>query len=271
MLPRRFNNLRPYLASYIFPRFPRPAIGEMAQWLFQPGKEGRAKQFITSVTEHSDYREVRFRGYEKPFFYSRSASWLDLCQTIDECLNEKNWHHFITPHTLITETDVVVDCGAAEGLFSFTAAFKAKKVFAIEPMPFWHGGLAKTFQDMEHVSIIQCGTAHKNTMLTMTDDEIYSRVSKDGTVMVPIRTIDSLFEQQKISFLKADIEGFEFQMLLGAEETIRRDHPKIALTVYHNGNDFIEMTNFLKNIHSDYRFQTRGIAENGNPIMLYVF
>lgn len=105
----------------------------------------------------------------------------------------------------------------------------------------------------------------------MTDDEIFSRVSELGSLDVKIETIDSLFSDQEITFLKADIEGFEFPMLLGAEQVIRNNRPKIALTVYHDGNDFTEMREFLRNIHQDYQFKTKGIAANGNPVLFLAF
>jgi len=151
-------------------------------------------------------------------------------------------------------------------VFSHPASWQTKGSPSIIPPPscafLWDGC---------DVEILKCGVGHKQGVLRMTDDEIFSRVSELGSLDVKIETIDSLFSDQEITFLKADIEGFEFPMLLGAEQVIRNNRPKIALTVYHDGNDFTEMREFLRNIHQDYQFKTKGIAANGNPVLFLAF
>lgn len=71
-----------------------------------------------------------------------------------------------------------------------------------------------------------------------------------------------------MTFIKADVEGFESQTLLGAAQTIRQNRPRLALTVYHDQNHFAEIADFLRQIHFDYRISFRGIAANGNPVLL---
>jgi FkbM family methyltransferase len=245
----------------------------MLRWIAQPGKEQKASAFIEKKEVRDGYLEVTFRGFSETFYYPENASWIDLCQTVDEVFNPKNWHHFVSAETPLTSSDAVVDCGAAEGLFSFFAAKTAARVYAIEPIPSWHAALRKTLQQFPNVELMEVGVGHRVAQMRMTDDEIYSRVSDAGTLEIPIRTIDSLFAERNVpvTFIKADIEGFEFPMLLGAEATIRRHRPKIAMTVYHDPNHFLEMQEYLSNIHGDYRFKTRGMAENGNPILLQAY
>ena len=271
MLPKRLNNIRPYLASFIFSRFARPPFHELMRWLIQPGKEKRAACFLNRIEEIQDFREIWFKGYEKPFYYPNHARWIDLCQTIDECMNLNKWHNFITKETPLTPNDIVVDCGAAEGLFSFVASAISKKIYAIEPIPTWHPALDKTFSTVQNVQILKYGVGHKKDILNMTNDEIFSKVSSNGNIAIEIDTLDGMLGDTPITFIKADIEGFEFQMLLGAEKVIKRNRPKISLTVYHDGNDISEIMSFLHYLHSDYSFKTRGIAENGNPVLLTAY
>jgi len=266
--PGRFLIVRPYIASFIHHRYTRPPLREVLRWLFQPGKEGRARQFVQHVTEEGDFLRIEFRNFTRPFFYPRHARWLDLCQTIDECMNVRNWHNFITDNTQLDSNDVVVDCGSAEGLFSYVASTTAAKVYSVEPIPFWHPSLEKTFADIDNVEIIKSALGHKIETAKMSNDEILSRLGPHGTIQVQIDTLDNLFSGKGVSFLKADLEGHEFCMLLGAEHIIRQNRPKMALTVYHDGNDVQEIVNFLRQIHPTYKFTTRGIASNGNPVLL---
>jgi FkbM family methyltransferase len=273
MIPRRFQNLAPYFASYFHKRFERPALAEMLRWVFQPAKEVRAAKYIQTKTSNEKFLEVIFKNYDKVFYYPVSASYVDLYQTVDECFNSDNWHHFISDETPITSEDIVIDCGAAEGLFSIVAAQKAKMVYAIEPVPFWHESLNKTFQHYENIALMTYGVGHKNAEMQMTNDEIYSRITSNGGIRISVRTLDSLFFEKDIpvSFIKADVEGFEFQTLLGAENLIRKNRPKISITVYHDTNHFLEIMDYLRNIHQDYTFKLRGIAANGNPVLLQAY
>jgi FkbM family methyltransferase len=273
MIPRRLEQIRPYLASLIHPRFERPPIHEMARWILQPGKEARAQKYIVSKSLEGDFYKVIFAGHERPFYYPANCSWIDLCQTVDECFNPKNWHCYLTPETSLGPEDTVLDCGAAEGLFSFIAAEVVKKVYAIEPIPMWHRAMQKTFAPFGNVELVERGVGHKAMSVRMTDEEINSKISLTGGVEIQIDTIDAMFFDRGIpvTYLKADVEGFEFPAILGAEATIRKNRPKIALTVYHETNHFAEIRDFLRNIHGDYRFKTRGLAANGNPILFLAF
>lgn len=273
MIPSRLKSLRPYFASLIHPRFPRPPISEMVTWLTQPGKEKRALRYIHEKRQIEDFIEIFFVGHEHPFYYPKEANWVDFCQTIDECFNPANWHHFISSYTPIGSDDIVIDCGAAEGLFSFIAAKHAKKVYAIEPIASWHNPMDKTFRPLGNVELLKVGVGHKTAMMRMTNDEIYSRVSTTGNLEIQIATLDSLFADKniRVSFLKADVEGFEFPMLLGAEQLIRQNRPKVAITVYHPTNHFVEIMEYLKDLHCDYQFNFRGIVGNGNPVLLQAY
>lgn len=119
-----------------------------------------------------------------------------------------------------------------------------------------------------NVELLKVGVGHKQAQMHMSENEVCSRISSAGGLAVQIETLDVLFADQPITYIKADLEGYEFPMLLGAEEVIRRNRPKISVTVYHKTNHFVEIREYLKNIHEDYTFVTRGIADNGNPTLL---
>ena len=74
---------------------------------------------------------------------------------------------------------------------------------------------------------------------------------------VPIFSIDDYFREQPISFLKADVEGYEWRMLHGAKKVIRRDRPKIAICVYHSAVDMYRIASAIKELCLDYRLFVR--------------
>ena len=273
MIPKRFAILRPYLASLIFSPFARPPLKEVIAWLRQARCEKRALKFIESRQTAGDFIELQLKGFHDVFYYPSAGNWLELCAFINEILNEKHWHNYTSGPTPILPSDVVVDCGAAEGLFTFLATPIAKKVFAIEPMSIWQPGLIKMFSEKSNVELILTAVSHSRNELYMSDFGGSSKVASEGKNLIQATTIDDLFFAKgiPISFLKADIEGFEFQMLLGAVKTIKAYRPKIAMAVYHVENYVPQIVSFLRSLHCDYRIKTKGIAPNGNPILLQAF
>lgn len=96
---------------------------------------------------------------------------------------------------------------------------------------------------------LQCDETHMGNYLVNNSD--------DGSENVKVYSIDDYFSDLTVNFLKADVESFELDMLKGSECVIRRDHPKIAITIEHNATDMYEIILWLKKLDMGYRFMLR--------------
>lgn len=74
---------------------------------------------------------------------------------------------------------------------------------------------------------------------------------------VKVSTLDSIACDEKIDYIKIDVEGNEAAALRGGLETIKRCVPDIALSVYHRSNDFFELILYLNEICPEYRLYLR--------------
>jgi FkbM family methyltransferase len=72
-----------------------------------------------------------------------------------------------------------------------------------------------------------------------------------------LRSIDDALKQCRPTVIKADIEGFELDMLRGAEKTIRRCRPTLIIKVYHKFEDIYEIPNWIANLGLDYDLYLR--------------
>lgn len=96
---------------------------------------------------------------------------------------------------------------------------------------------------------------------------------RDATRVETI-TIDEMVRNQKLArvdFIKMDIEGAELESLRGAEETIRRFRPKLAISVYHKLNDFWEIPQYLDSLGLGYRFTLRHFTIHAEETVLFAY
>lgn len=82
-------------------------------------------------------------------------------------------------------------------------------------------------------------------------------VDEHGDNEIEVRSLDELLPDSDISFIKMDIEGAELEALRGAQNTIRRNRPKLAISLYHKRNDIFEIPLYLKALNPSYRFYLR--------------
>jgi FkbM family methyltransferase len=70
-------------------------------------------------------------------------------------------------------------------------------------------------------------------------------------------SLDSYLAGRPATFIKADIEGMELAMLHGAQETIRRYKPKMALSIYHNPGHLFEIAEYVNYLVPEYKIAVR--------------
>jgi len=95
-----------------------------------------------------------------------------------------------------------------------------------------------------------------------------------GARTVLTDTIDELSQRQaidKIDFIKMDIEGAELNALKGAEQTIRRHKPKLAISLYHRLEHFWQIPQFIDELGLGYEFRIEHFTIHAEETMLFAF
>jgi FkbM family methyltransferase len=241
----------------------------------RPPFKKRSQKYIESIEENSSDYIIKIKNYSSPLFFPKNIGLDALYHIICEICDKDDWHFYEVPETRVTVEDIVVDCGAAEGLFSLTVKDRCSHVYIIEPLPSFLESLVKTFQNDKNITIIPTALGSSSYKSYITNDGMAARISKRQTkTVVNVETIDNLFFHQniKITYIKADIEGNELEMLAGARLTIEKYHPTIAITTYHHPTHTGLISAFLKDICSDYIILTKGIEDDtGGPKLLHAW
>ncbi len=96
-----------------------------------------------------------------------------------------------------------------------------------------------------------------------------SRIGEGETVIKTSAIDQAVLPQDKITFIKMDVEGAELESLKGAENVIRRDRPKLAICIYHKAEDMITLPVFIKGLVPEYKFYLRSYSNGDNEMILY--
>ncbi|WP_101696902.1 FkbM family methyltransferase [Clostridium minihomine] len=163
------------------------------------------------------------------------------------------------------ENEVFVDIGGFIGdtLVDYSKVFGTnccKRMYCYEIVPENIKYIEKNKElfHLDSVVIRQKGAGNKNGTMYFSSNSISSvnQLSETGEYEVPVVRIDDDIEED-VTFIKMDIEGGEEKALLGCAEKIRKNHPKLALSVYHNHKDLWKLPRLIEEIDPSYRFYFR--------------
>ena len=186
---------------------------------FRNKKAEIAEQIENAVFDYEAGMYYVLRN-SKRLYFKRSINSIDKLKDYYEYLSyeqtENSPHRYLDDDFQIDEGSVVVDCGAAEGFFGLDNIDKIKLLYIFECDEEWIEALKYTFKPYENkVQIISKYVG-----------------AEDNESMV---TIDTFFEGKRVDFIKMDIEGYEVDVLSGAEKLLSSDEPlKIATAAYHS-------------------------------------
>jgi len=84
-----------------------------------------------------------------------------------------------------------------------------------------------------------------------------SGIRKDGSEMLAVTKIDTLYKRRRLTYLKMDVEGCERQAIIGGIQTLQRDRPKLNIAVYHRSEDIFSIPLLIHDILPGHRLYLR--------------
>ena len=146
-------------------------------------------------------------------------------------------------------------------------------IYSFEPDPNSIDSCRQTFKDNNlKGEVFDRGLWNENTTLSFkADGNAASRISDAGQVQIKTTTLDEVLAGRKVTFVKLDIEGAEYNALLGAKQTIQNWHPRLAVCLYHKLWDVFEIPALILEIQPDYKFALRQYRTDLGDTILYAY
>jgi len=175
----------------------------------------------------------------------------------------------------IDKNEVFVDAGCYDG--NDIAQFKAlcdesyEKIVAFEPNVQLYENCVNKLKNSNNLHIYPLGLWNETNELNFGEFGANSRIVENYSKGIKIKTVrlDDILNEDKVTYIKMDIEGAELRALEGAQQTILKYRPKLAICLYHKPEDIWEIPNYILSLHTDYKLVIRHYSFYHSETVLY--
>ncbi len=208
------------------------------------------------------------------------------CEGITLPIDTNEQYFALCPFMISNPKEVFVDCGAFVGdtieryIWKRNGVFK--KIIGFEPE-------SKNFLAMRNrlkrlnlewgfnesaIEIFEKGVANKARRGKVERDEanngLSSKVLDTDDGESAVIALDE-FISQPYTYLKADVESWEYELLQGAQEGIKSNKPLLAICIYHNAVDFYEIPLLVHEMVPEYNLAIRHHNHSLTETVLYAW
>ncbi|HTU51523.1 MAG TPA: FkbM family methyltransferase [Acidobacteriaceae bacterium] len=174
--------------------------------------------------------------------------------------------------------DVFLDCGAYDGdtirnLIDNQIQFGM--IEAVEADTHSFARLANYISSLapdvtNRIRLHQCAVGASRSTVRFDDTGgVDSKVSDEGRILIDMVPIDVMFASKRVSMIKMDIEGGEYDALIGAQQVIQRDRPILAICVYHSQEDIWRLPLLIRKLCPEHRMYLKAYRGDGIQTVVY--
>ncbi len=172
-----------------------------------------------------------------------------------------------------------VDSGAYDGdtirRFLKLRGGKFREILAIEPDPLSFEKLRRTISTLpeetrSRIHLRKAAASDRRTTLRFSGGgSVWAGVDPNGTMEVEAEPLDEMVVGLRPTLIKMDLEGGEIEAIQGSHQTIERDFPVLAITVYHRVDHLWRIPLLIDQIHPGYFFFLRAHAPDCWDVSCY--
>ena len=167
----------------------------------------------------------------------------------------------------------IVDCGAFNGctINKIKSSYDdIQSILAFEPDIDNYKKLIKVKLNKTKLTFLPLGLWSEPTTLNFENNsDMSSKISINGKNIISLIKYDDAFSSYIPNLIKMDIEGAEYNALLGMKKTIFKHKPNLCISVYHKPDDIIKIPKLIKSWDLKYKFYLRVHEYNTFGVVIY--
>jgi len=175
-----------------------------------------------------------------------------------------------------SQEEYFVDAGALNGdtTKEFFRICPNGHSYLFEPNPVQYEISKENLKNYPNATFFPYGLWNENAALRFTSNDMTGeagacKISDHGDIEVQVRALDDMLKGKKVTFIKMDIEGAELNALKGAENIIKEQKPKLAISVYHKPQDIWEIPKLILDFVPGYKLYLRHYSFSNTETVLY--
>jgi FkbM family methyltransferase len=155
----------------------------------------------------------------------------------------------------------ILDLGAYDGASSLVFSEYCRAVYAFEiskdNIRLAESVLAQNPNFSWNVHLFPIGISDKSGTMACAGNGQGAHVTVSGKDLISMVSVDEFTAKHNLTvgFLKADLEGHGFAMVMGARQTLLRDRPAFSICLYHDFTEMFNLTEFLMDLLPRYHFE----------------
>lgn len=231
----------------------------------------KGTRFVISVAQRNFMNEMNLQllsnGIEEKDIVLAIADWRN---------NTSQYFDLFVPEP----NEAFVDCGCFDGSTAFHFAgwcgsLGYNKIWSFEPDLSSYKKCKAILSGLSNCEVYPYGISDRSKtvpFLSNGNEDARIVVKQDSQANLPtieVISLDEFLKNEKISFIKMDIEGAEYDALLGASHIIKDQKPRLAISIYHNSYHIITIPKLLLNFRPDYKLWIRHYSLLPNETILY--
>lgn len=130
-------------------------------------------------------------------------------------------------------------------------------IIAVEPDRRSYKKLCEHVENMPDVITLQKAVYKSDGVANFNSAAGRQSAISDKGEEIETATIDEICRGRKITYIKFDVEGAEYEALCGGEKTISEQKPKLNVALYHRFSDVFELPLKIYQLNPEYKFHIR--------------
>lgn len=178
---------------------------------------------------------------------------------------------------VLSNEEIIVDAGVCKGeeIDKALQMNSNVRVYAFEPDKQSIIQLKKKYKNNKNVILCEYALWNEKRNMSFASNELApsaSRINSNSQAESANEIIAMPLDEvvkEKVSLIKMDIEGAEYNALLGAANIIQTHRPKLAICVYHSIEDYVRIPLLIQELNPDYKFYFRQHSVTSGESVFY--